>query len=75
MSVESRRQIPCPICGKANDFFSEPMGPFCSPRCKMIDLGRWLGEDYCISEPLRPEHFAQFEELSEQMDLDKPEED
>jgi len=41
----------------------------------MIDLGRWLGEDYCISEPLRPEHFAQFEELSEQMDLDKPEED
>jgi endogenous inhibitor of DNA gyrase (YacG/DUF329 family) len=20
--------------------------PFCSPRCRLIDLGRWLGEDY-----------------------------
>jgi endogenous inhibitor of DNA gyrase (YacG/DUF329 family) len=22
--------------------------PFCSPRCRTIDLGRWLGEDYAI---------------------------
>ena len=25
-----------------------PEFPFCSPRCKTIDLGRWLGERYCI---------------------------
>ena len=31
----------------------------------MIDLGKWLGEDDRISEPLRPDHFAEFEELSE----------
>ncbi len=26
--------------------------PFCSPRCKLLDLGGWLGERYRISEPL-----------------------
>lgn len=25
-----------------------PDFPFCSPRCKLIDLGRWLGEEYRI---------------------------
>lgn len=70
MSTKEKRHIKCPICGKENDFFAEPMGPFCSSRCKLIDLGRWLGEDYRISEPLRPEHFAQFEEFPEGTDLD-----
>jgi endogenous inhibitor of DNA gyrase (YacG/DUF329 family) len=31
-----------------------PQFPFCSPRCRLIDLGRWLGEDYRIAaEPDR----------------------
>jgi hypothetical protein len=29
-----------------------PFRPFCSYRCKMIDLGRWLDGTYAISEPL-----------------------
>jgi endogenous inhibitor of DNA gyrase (YacG/DUF329 family) len=29
--------------------------PFCSTRCKMIDLGNWLNEAYRISEPIRQE--------------------
>ena len=53
----------CPICGKPADF-NTPASPFCSARCKMIDLGKWLGEDYRISEPLRPDHFTEFEEMS-----------
>jgi hypothetical protein len=55
--------VPCPICGAVTEFFSAPMGPFCSERCKMVDLGRWFAEDYRVSEPLRPDHFAEFEEL------------
>ena len=51
----------CATCGRDAEFFASPMGPFCSPRCKMIDLGKWLGEEYKISEPLRPDHFAEFE--------------
>ena len=35
----------------------------CSERCKMVDLGRWFAEDSRVSEPLLPDHFAEFEEL------------
>lgn len=66
--------IKCPICGRQNDFFTEPLGPFCSTRCKMVDLGKWFGEDYKISEPLRPDHLADYEELTGEV-LDKPEEE
>ena len=51
----------CPICGKAKELLADPLGPFCSERCKLIDLGKWLGEEYRVSEPLRPDHFAEFE--------------
>lgn len=39
----------CPICAKVlegNE--ANPEYPFCSPRCKLIDLGRWLGGAYAI---------------------------
>ncbi|GJE29123.1 DNA gyrase inhibitor YacG [Methylobacterium organophilum] len=39
----------CPICGKPAQ---AETAPFCSTRCADIDLGRWLGERYVISEPL-----------------------
>lgn len=28
-----------------------PEFPFCSPRCRTIDLGRWLGESYTVPSP------------------------
>jgi endogenous inhibitor of DNA gyrase (YacG/DUF329 family) len=65
-------QIQCPICKKPVNFFAEPEGPFCSNRCKMVDLGKWLGEEYSITEPLRPEHFASFEDLPDGPELDRP---
>ncbi len=69
-----KTKLKCPICGRETDFFTDPLGPFCSNRCKMVDLGRWLGEDYKITEPLRPDHFAQFEELEEGVNPDVPDE-
>jgi endogenous inhibitor of DNA gyrase (YacG/DUF329 family) len=41
----------CEICGTAMPGPSNewPDYPFCSPRCRKIDLGRWLGEKYRIS--------------------------
>ena len=32
-----------------------PDFPFCSHRCRMIDLGKWLGEEYRIPDELREE--------------------
>ena len=56
----------CPICRKPVESPGAP-APFCSPRCKMVDLGRWLGEDYVISEPLRPDLFMESEDAEEQV--------
>lgn len=72
--MSKKSLVQCPICGKENEFFAEPVGPFCSQRCKLIDLGKWLDEDYRISEPLRPDHLEKYEQL-EGRQLDEPESD
>jgi endogenous inhibitor of DNA gyrase (YacG/DUF329 family) len=44
-------KVSCPICGRVLEGGSLqdwPQFPFCSPRCKTIDLGRWLKESYRI---------------------------
>lgn len=46
----------CPTCRKVGLWFDGPFGPFCSKRCRLIDLGKWLGEENKISEPLKGEH-------------------
>lgn len=44
----------CPICRKAVER-SNPEFPFCSDRCRLIDLGKWSSEEYVVSTPLKPE--------------------
>jgi endogenous inhibitor of DNA gyrase (YacG/DUF329 family) len=42
----------CPICSQAAANRSQnPAYPFCTPRCKQIDLGKWLSEDYRVPVP------------------------
>jgi endogenous inhibitor of DNA gyrase (YacG/DUF329 family) len=39
----------CPICRRpAAPRGENPAFPFCSERCKLVDLGRWLGEQYRV---------------------------
>lgn len=39
----------CPICDAvAKPRAENKLFPFCSPRCKTIDLGKWLSEDYRV---------------------------
>jgi len=64
----------CPNCRKPGNWLEGEFAPFCSKRCKLIDLGKWLGEEHRVSEPLRPEHFAPYEDLPPGAQLDKPEE-
>ena len=49
--------VPCPTCKKRGKWFETKYGPFCSHRCKLVDLGKWFEGEHAISEPLRPEHF------------------
>jgi endogenous inhibitor of DNA gyrase (YacG/DUF329 family) len=41
----------CPICQKPVQFTAPEM-PFCSGRCRDIDLGNWAQEKYVISTPI-----------------------
>ncbi|MDF7675332.1 DNA gyrase inhibitor YacG [Neisseriaceae bacterium ESL0693] len=39
--------VPCPTCGQSVVWDTKnPYRPFCSERCKLIDLGAWASEDY-----------------------------
>jgi uncharacterized protein len=41
----------CPICRKRTESEMHADFPFCSERCRLIDLGNWASEKYVISEP------------------------
>ncbi|MHB1236327.1 MAG: DNA gyrase inhibitor YacG [Gallionella sp.] len=41
--------VTCPHCGKEHQWdTNNRFRPFCSERCKMIDLGRWASEEYRV---------------------------
>ena len=40
--------ITCPACKKKTTWEENRWRPFCSERCKFIDLGKWAAEDYKI---------------------------
>jgi endogenous inhibitor of DNA gyrase (YacG/DUF329 family) len=41
--------VSCPACGKPAVFAaSNPWRPFCSERCRMVDLGAWASEAYRV---------------------------
>lgn len=42
--------VKCPTCRREIDWASSPFRPFCSDRCRLIDLGAWLSEQRAIPE-------------------------
>ncbi|HEY1172641.1 MAG TPA: DNA gyrase inhibitor YacG [Verrucomicrobiae bacterium] len=73
MSDKPLPEVKCLTCKKRGAWFEGKFGPFCSSRCRLLDLGKWLDEENKISEPLKPEHFKGYEELPPGEYLDKPE--
>jgi endogenous inhibitor of DNA gyrase (YacG/DUF329 family) len=48
--------VACPQCGTRSAWsLHNPYRPFCSERCKMIDLGAWANGDYAIPLENPPE--------------------
>ena len=41
-------KLRCPICKTLTTWEENPWRPFCSERCKLIDLGTWAAEEYSI---------------------------
>lgn len=54
--MNGTRTQPCPHCRKSAPWEGNPWRPFCSERCRVIDLGNWAAESYRIpGEPLPDE--------------------
>ena len=51
----SPKAVKCPTCRREIDWASSPFRPFCSDRCRIIDLGGWLSEQRSI--PGEAAHF------------------
>jgi len=45
------RVVECPQCATPVEWQGNPFRPFCSERCRLIDLGAWLDEKYAIPGP------------------------
>ena len=46
------RRVPCPTCSRPALFSPEnPWRPFCSERCRGVDLGAWANEQYRVASP------------------------
>ena len=52
---EKTRKIRCPRCRQAVAWEGNPFRPFCSEKCRQIDLGRWAAEEYRVPDRPAPE--------------------
>lgn len=48
-------RVKCPTCQRELDWATAPFRPFCSERCRLIDLGAWLSEQRAIPADSAPE--------------------
>ena len=46
-------EVHCPTCKKRFESEHSPAMPFCSERCRLVDLGRWLDEKNSLPAPPR----------------------
>lgn len=59
----------CPICQRSFERETSPAVPFCSRRCRQIDLGRWLSESYVVpGRELEPDELPDVPESPESRD-------
>ncbi len=63
-------RVKCPTCQREIDWSQSPFRPFCSERCKLIDLGAWLTEKHAI--PGEPASDEAVDRGPGQQDLEPP---
>lgn len=59
MEFDMPRNFPCPRCGQPSHWQDNPFRPFCSERCKLIDLGAWANEEYKLPTQDSPQSDSQ----------------
>jgi endogenous inhibitor of DNA gyrase (YacG/DUF329 family) len=63
-------KLRCPICKKSVKS-SDPEFPFCSERCRIVDLGKWSSGAYVVTSPVRDTSEAVEEEQRDESEKDK----
>lgn len=59
MVTTKKRLVACPNCKQLAEFsVANAYRPFCSERCKLIDLGLWASEQYAIPVTTQPNELA-----------------
>lgn len=56
--MKPARTVQCPICKQVTFYDrTNPFRPFCSERCKLIDLGGWASDNYRLpdNQPIPPD--------------------
>ena len=62
--MENKTLIACPTCGTKSPWSQDNKDrPFCSARCKLIDLGEWANESYSIPQQTSDEDEVSSEDL------------
>ncbi len=58
-------KIRCPQCGRQTFWQDNPSRPFCSERCRLIDLMCWDNEDYTVAgNRVDPEAHSEDDDIS-----------
>lgn len=57
-------EVKCPHCKEKFNYYGSEFRPFCSERCKMVDLGHWFSENYTVAsnEPLSEQDIDQVQQ-------------
>jgi endogenous inhibitor of DNA gyrase (YacG/DUF329 family) len=61
--------VTCPQCRKRVEYEGNEFRPFCSERCKLLDLGAWADEEYSMpvdSSAMTEEERSQLEKIIEE---------
>lgn len=65
---EMKPTITCPQCKKPVTWTDNPSRPFCSERCKLIDLGNWASEKYKV--PAESQNVETLDDANDAEDYD-----
>ena len=65
-------EVICPNCKKKFVYHSSEFRPFCTERCRLIDLGQWLNESYAVpASKLTIEEAEQLEQIIQEKSEDE----
>lgn len=69
-------EVSCPKCKKKFNYYASEFRPFCTEKCRLIDLGLWLNESYTVpASKITLEEAEHLEQLINEKEDQSDEED